>query len=132
MSAKIDLAGKTFGFLTVLKLADSQSRTASQLWDCRCRCGLLRKARTSPLRAGAVWACYQCTRAHEIPADVLHLRNSKQASLLAESEYIQDWRRYLESFSDRELTEFKNIMHGRKRTEVNLAEAVDVVKREKL
>lgn len=132
MSAKIDLTNKTFGFLTVLRLSESQSRSASPLWDCQCRCGQLRKARTSPLRAGDVWACYQCTKTNQVPADVLKLRNSKPGAPLAESVYIADWRHYLESFSPREREEFDSIMHGRRRTEVNLAEAVDVVKREKL
>jgi hypothetical protein len=35
---KVDLTGKTFGKLTVVKLAGS-SRGGSKLWECKCNCG---------------------------------------------------------------------------------------------
>ena len=132
MMTKVDLTDKPFGLLTVLRLSDTQSKSASPLWDCVCKCGATRKARTSALRSGSVWACHKCIRTEKIPAEVLRLRESTPDPIMAESPYIRDWRNYLESFSSAEQAEFRRIMKGRKPTTVNLAEAVDVVKREKL
>lgn len=36
---RIDLTGKTFGELEVIKLGDKRGRDGTLLWECRCSCG---------------------------------------------------------------------------------------------
>ena len=133
MIKRVDLTNREFGLLTVERSAEGQSKTGSPIWDCVCRCGAARKARSNQLVHGRVWACYRCTKTEAVPEDVRKVRESgTEAPLMTESEYIQDWRRYLESFTAAEHAEFLRIMKGRKNTTANKAEAVDVVKRERL
>lgn len=39
MSKRIDLAGREFGDLTVIKLSAQTLRDGTRLWECKCECG---------------------------------------------------------------------------------------------
>lgn len=56
MTVLMDIAGKEFGLLTVLRL-DGRNRYGRQLWLCRCRCGRLRHALGTNLRSGHTTSC---------------------------------------------------------------------------
>jgi len=55
MSSLIDLAGQTFGRLTVLSRAARSSKKA--FWHCRCECGNAHVARGTHLRSGQIRSC---------------------------------------------------------------------------
>lgn len=52
----IDLTGKVFGRLTVLRFAGSSPRK-HRLWECRCECGVVRNVRACTLLAGEAHSC---------------------------------------------------------------------------
>lgn len=52
-----DLAGKTFGRLTVLGPTGKQGKHLHQLWDCLCSCGNRRVLGTSALTTGKTRSC---------------------------------------------------------------------------
>jgi len=41
MTKRIDLTGRNFGELTVIKLSDQTSENGTKLWGCRCSCGIV-------------------------------------------------------------------------------------------
>lgn len=54
----IDLTGKPFGRLTVIKRADANSPTGEPLWVCRCCCGVTGfEVRGCALRNGNTKSC---------------------------------------------------------------------------
>lgn len=56
---RLNLAGRTFGRLTVLKLShDVLDRHGNTLWDCRCACGgVLVGVRGKALNSGGTLSC---------------------------------------------------------------------------
>jgi hypothetical protein len=52
----IDLTGKTYGLLTVTKLAEQRIRNAVT-WECQCRCGKSTSATASDLKTGYKKSC---------------------------------------------------------------------------
>lgn len=56
MGAKIDLIGKTFGRLLVIKEIGHDKRK-NILWECRCTCGNITIARGDDLKAGKKQSC---------------------------------------------------------------------------
>jgi hypothetical protein len=53
----IDLIGKRFGMLQVLKRNGSEKSRGNALWLCQCDCGLLTTTRSSFLRNGVTKSC---------------------------------------------------------------------------
>ncbi len=58
MGKLIDLTGKRFGLLTVIKRLDSTSGHTN--WECRCDCGNITKARSTVLISGHKQFCEVC------------------------------------------------------------------------
>ncbi len=69
--SRINLIGKTFGRLTVIRLADVQKPGKGVLWLCQCSCGKECIANSIMLRSGHVKSC-GCLR-HETPKKYSHL-----------------------------------------------------------
>lgn len=53
----IDLTGKTFNRLTVLKLADNNGRKGNAYWECICVCGNTAEIKSYSLKSGATQSC---------------------------------------------------------------------------
>lgn len=53
----IDLTGKRFGFLTVIKRNGSEKCRGNALWMCQCDCGIVTSTRSSFLRKGITKSC---------------------------------------------------------------------------
>jgi 5-methylcytosine-specific restriction endonuclease McrA len=53
----IDLTGKRFGFLEVIKRNGSEPKRSGSLWLCKCDCGILTTTRSSFLRRGVTKSC---------------------------------------------------------------------------
>lgn len=53
----IDLTGKKFGMLQVLKRNGSEQSRGNSLWLCQCDCGILTTTRSSFLRKGVTKSC---------------------------------------------------------------------------
>lgn len=62
MPIKIDLVGKRFGYLTVLR--QTEHRGLHIYWLCRCKCGREKEISGNHLRRGAIRSCRHC-----IPAE---------------------------------------------------------------
>ena len=62
MPKRIDLTGKVFGTLTVLKRVSS-NRHRHVLWECRCGCRGIDVRTTSELRRGNAKSCHNCAKA---------------------------------------------------------------------
>lgn len=64
MSKLIDLTGKGFGRLTVIKRDLNSKRTK---WECKCECGNIKSIQATHLRSGATTSCgcYQKEKAKE-------------------------------------------------------------------
>jgi hypothetical protein len=56
MGKLVDLTGKRFGFLLVLKRSDKNDGKAAA-WVCQCRCGKITTVRGSHLRNGFTKTC---------------------------------------------------------------------------
>lgn len=56
MPKAIDLTGERFGRLTVIKKSDRDSSNKI-LWECKCDCGTITKARTNSLTSGHTSSC---------------------------------------------------------------------------
>src|SRR5947209_8201697 len=63
MSSLIDLTGKTFGKLTVVKLA-SRNQSGEAVWHCECVCGEIRLVVGGNLRRGRMKSCGCAKRLH--------------------------------------------------------------------
>lgn len=57
MSKRIDLTGKTFGDLKVIRLSDQRDRYNNPLWECLCVCGEIAHVTTGSLNAGHYKSC---------------------------------------------------------------------------
>lgn len=57
---RIDLTGKVFGNLTVIRFDRAEPQGA--LWQCRCSCGVSRSVRSSRLRSGRTHSCGRCSK----------------------------------------------------------------------
>ena len=53
----LDLTGKQFGELTVIKRADTLRHSRGRLWYCECSCGGHREVYSKELSGGKVWHC---------------------------------------------------------------------------
>ena len=65
MMAFVDLTGKSFGKLTVIKLYEpeySPMDGQNDLWECRCECGRTRIAKAFGLKYGRIRYCGYCAR----------------------------------------------------------------------
>ena len=58
MPKKMDLTGKTYGYLTVIRSVKGNSRYLT--WECRCRCGNIVYADSRQLRMGTISSCEDC------------------------------------------------------------------------
>lgn len=57
----IDLTGKKFGKLTVLRPTDKRYQgNRTVIWMCICDCGNLREVSENALMTGRVWQCKEC------------------------------------------------------------------------
>lgn len=54
---KIDLVGKKFGYLTVLKDSGERYNQHNVLWECRCECGKVIKVAANDLLKGSTKSC---------------------------------------------------------------------------
>ncbi len=54
---KIDLIGKTFGFIKVIKLSDRKDSTKHLLWECQCICGTKKTILGASLVKGSIKSC---------------------------------------------------------------------------
>jgi hypothetical protein len=68
-----DLTGKSFGWLTVLKCA-GKSKHRSILWECQCKCGIVKIVSGKELRTGGTTTCGNHKREQ---IKVLHKKNVK-------------------------------------------------------
>ena len=66
MPAPIDLAGKVFGKLTVIRLAPPGKRK-DRYWECRCQCGNVSIHTGADLRSGRTNSC-GCSRWDHLPS----------------------------------------------------------------
>lgn len=57
MPKRIDLTGKQFGDLTVIKLSDKRDKYNKLLWECKCSCGNSAYVPGPSLRAGYYKSC---------------------------------------------------------------------------
>lgn len=57
MAKRIDLTGKQFGELTVIRLSDQRSKNNTLLWECLCSCGNKSYILGVSLRAGNYKSC---------------------------------------------------------------------------
>ena len=57
MPPLIDLAGKTFGGLTALRVSEKRGPSGQILWECRCSCGALVLKHGADLRCGHAKSC---------------------------------------------------------------------------
>ena len=55
MGKFINLEGRTFGMLTVLKRAENRNNRV--FWTCKCECGNVKDIRASSLLSGATHSC---------------------------------------------------------------------------
>lgn len=55
--SRIDLQGRTFGRLTVLRLSEKRGHNRSRLWRCRCACGNITYTSTEKLLKGKKKSC---------------------------------------------------------------------------
>lgn len=62
----IDLTGKKFGKLTVLKRSEKNNKDRHVFWDCQCECGNLRTVDGTALRNGSITKCYDCTKKGQV------------------------------------------------------------------
>lgn len=62
MPRKVDLVGRRFGHLTVLRLTEGSSRYST--WECRCDCGNIVDVDSRRLRRGSILSCGKCV--HEV------------------------------------------------------------------
>lgn len=53
----LDLTGKRFGNLTVIRLVDDKKSGTHRVWECRCDCGNTSYVSTDRLKAGRVKSC---------------------------------------------------------------------------
>lgn len=67
MGKKLDLAGKTFGRLTVAAECDERSNDGLVMWSCRCACGNEVKAKGASLKKGDTRSC-GCSRIDHLRA----------------------------------------------------------------
>ena len=61
----IDLTGKVFGRLTVIKRADCETRKLKPRWICRCSCGRITEVTGERLRRGQTKSCGCLQREHK-------------------------------------------------------------------
>ena len=67
MSARINLAGKIFGRLTVVRYSRTLHRGAG--WECLCRCGNTTLVRSTSLTTGNTKSCGHCNDAKKYPLE---------------------------------------------------------------
>ena len=56
----IDLTGKTFGELTVLRRSQNKTKEGALLWLCQCSCGTVKEVRGKLLLSGGSKTCGRC------------------------------------------------------------------------
>lgn len=57
MGQIIDLTGKKFGKLTVIKISSNREKNGSLRWICKCECGNVKEIRGSHLKSGLTTSC---------------------------------------------------------------------------
>lgn len=57
MSKLIDLTGKTYGRLTVLRKDTARITNSGSYWICQCSCGKVKSIKSSSLRRGEIQSC---------------------------------------------------------------------------
>lgn len=65
MRQMVEMVGKTFGNLTVIRRVESRILPSGQhktMWECKCSCGNTFIAEGYNLRSGASWQCSKCAR----------------------------------------------------------------------
>lgn len=60
-SKLLDITGKRFGTLTVIRLLEERGPSRQAIWECKCDCGQIIKVRGSSLRYGEVSSCGSAT-----------------------------------------------------------------------
>ena len=75
---RLDLAGRTFGRLTVSKFAGRTERNAS-IWECKCSCGIIIKTRGCRLVNGSTKSC-GCFRLETVRHGAHHKRAQKEGT----------------------------------------------------
>jgi len=84
--ARIDITGKRFGRLTVIKFMQAHETRRVALWLCRCDCGTEKVIRTDGLTSGSSKSCgcIQREKARENGAKVAAINNSRKAQEIKE------------------------------------------------
>lgn len=88
MSACIDLTGKRFGKLTVIKRVENTAANKAQ-WLCRCDCGEEIIAISSPLKTGKKTCCPKCSRNKPYLKDLTGQRFGRLTVLGYDEEYTE-------------------------------------------
>lgn len=68
MTRKLELTGKTFGKLYVVKIYDGPRKSQHTFWECECQCELKTKVvvRGSYLVSGTAKTCHKCARLENV------------------------------------------------------------------
>ncbi len=91
MGARLDLVGKTFGRLTVLKFVGKVKKAGkcpAWYWQCRCSCGKEVQVRTEHLRSGRVVSC-GCYRIERVKAALFKDLTNKKFGRLTATDYFK-------------------------------------------
>lgn len=57
MGKSVDLTGRTYGKLTVLRKTSDRNSAGCVMWECRCECGTVKSFSTNVLNGGKVKSC---------------------------------------------------------------------------
>lgn len=102
MGTFIDLTGKRFGRLTVIRRIPNEGKKFI-LWECICDCGNVTKVRGSNLRNGHTTSCgcyrMETTAAHVLSKDTIRKENKRLFSI---------WKGMNRRCKNKEYTKYKN------------------------
>ena len=88
---RIDLTGRSYGTLTVLKFAhrETKGRVTRLFWNCRCACGRLCIKEGACLRHGNTKSCGESFHSHEVRSKALSEANKKHG--LSDTPEFRAW-----------------------------------------
>lgn len=81
----VDLTGKRFGYLTVLRLDEDRSTKNYKYWICECDCGNVKSIQGSHLKSGSVSSC-GCHR-----YDKLYINNANRVIKIKKGTRFGHW-----------------------------------------
>jgi integrase/recombinase XerD len=97
-----------------------------------CECGNYRDVSLGELKYRTARACKVCAKdlKSQAQATTRDRLKAETGSSIGRSEYMRSWKKYLARFNHDQKALFDEIMTGRRKTDTNQAEAVDLVMRE--